>query len=323
MQAPRAMDASQAVLMWDRGALGAECDRATQVREGVETYLGHPVFGQSGDITVRVVLSRVEEKGKRRVEARVSQEDAQGRTWGERSVSGDENCASLDEQLTLVVALMVDAPEPVVAESPLPAPPPPPAPDPNDDASGEIETAPSLERPAPSPPHGALLGFGAASLGITPDVGFGAGVAGFLKPRGFWGLGVDAAMFAPHRQALDSGSLKASLLVAGVSLCPFQVAEDGAWWAICGTFQVARLHARSRGLLEARRDTQFFALPGLSGRAGRIIAGRWLVAGGLNLSFPVTPDRYVYRDVNGDRQSAFEVGSFVLTASAGLGLIWN
>src|ERR1041384_2221690 len=117
------MDASQAVLMWDRGALEIECERGAQVREGVETYVGRKVFGEGGDRVVRVTLSRVSEQGKKRVEARVSQEDTQGRTWGERVVTGDDSCSSLDEQLTLVVALMVDAPEPVAASEP-PVPPP-------------------------------------------------------------------------------------------------------------------------------------------------------------------------------------------------------
>ncbi|HYP90854.1 MAG TPA: hypothetical protein VEQ59_21955, partial [Polyangiaceae bacterium] len=155
------MEATTAVLVWDRGTLEAECERGALVREGVETYLGRAVFTDSGGHIVRVKLARLEEQGKRRVVATVTQQDESGRAWGERTVTGDESCSSLDEQLTLVVALMVDAPtpaEPAVEPQSLPPPPPPPSDVP--EPSGEIITAPSLQQPAPSPGHLVIFGFG-------------------------------------------------------------------------------------------------------------------------------------------------------------------
>ncbi len=320
------MDASQAVLEWDRGALEIECERSAVVRDGVEAYLGRKLFADAGDVTVRVSLSRVQEQGRARVEAKVSQRDAAGRTWGERSVSGDDSCASLDEQLTLVVALMVDTPTPPSEAEPEPAPlspPPVSAPPPDIQVSTEINTAPSLERAAPSPAHATVIGFGAAALGASPEVAFGASLAANFKPRGFWGIGIEGAAFLPNRQSLDAGSLRVSLVVAGASLCPIQGLEGATWWSVCGSFQLARLHARSRGLLESRRVSQFFPLPGLTARAAHVFGDRWLLAGGLQVSFPVSPDRYVFRDADGDRHSAFEVSSFVLMASVGVGILIN
>lgn len=316
------MEPTQAELTWDRGALEIECDRSAQVRDGVETYLGRKVFGAGGDLVVRVSLAWVEEQGRRRVEARVSQQDARGRTWGERVVTGDDRCESLDEQLTLVVALMVDAPEPAPEEpAPLPPPPPPPPLPPEHAEPAEILTAPSLQRAAPSPPHWAVLGLGVAALGATPQIGVGAGLAATYKPRGFWGVGVDAAWIAPRREALDGGSLDVSMLSVGASLCPAQAVDGGAWWSVCAAVQLVRLDARSRDLLGARRDAQLFAAPGAVLRGGRVVDGRFLVAGGLQAYFPVSPDRYVYRDVEGRTQSAFEVGSVLLMASMGVGLL--
>lgn len=319
------MEASLAELTWDRGALEAECDRSAQVREGVETYLGRKVFGADGDVVVRVTLTRTDEQGTRRVEARVSQQDAQGRTWGERTVTGDDTCSSLDEQLTLVVALMVDAPEPPLAEpvaaEAVPPPPPPPRPPPAVTDESEILTVPTLQRAPPAPSHAAVLGFGVAALGVTPEVGVGAGLGATFKPRGFWGLGVDVAWLSPRRQALGDGSLEVSALLAGANLCPVQVIDGPTWWSACGSLQVARLHARSRGLVGARSESQLFALPGLLVRGGRIFGSSLLLAGGLQLSFPVSPDQYVYRDAEGERHSAFKVGSLVLMASVGLGIL--
>jgi hypothetical protein len=316
------MDALTSVLIWDRGTLEAECERGASVREGVEAYLGRTVFADAGGNVVRVRLSRVEEQGKRRVVARVTQEDASGKAWGERSVSGDESCASLDEPLTLVVALLVDAPEPTTAVEPERAPPPPPPPE-LVTPSSEIVTAPSFEESAQSPGHWVVLGFGAATLGATPELAVGAGLAVSVKPRGFWGLGLEAAGFGPSRVALEAGSLDLSLMLAAASLCPLQGANESAWWSACASFGGARLHARSRGLLEARAESQWFALPGLSVRAARIVGKHWLLGGGVQAGLPIGPDRYVYRDADGRRQAAFQVSSLVLTAHVGIGWIVN
>jgi hypothetical protein len=312
------MDATPAVLLWDRGTLEAECERGAQVKSGVEAYLGRAVFAESGASVVRVRLSRVEEQGKLRVVARVSHEDDSGKTWGERSVSGDESCASLDEQLTLVVALLVDTPNaatPAVEPEPLPPPPPPVS------ETSEIVTAPSLQQPASTPGHLVVLGFGAVSAGATPGLGVGGGLAVSLKPRGFWGIGLEGAVLNPTREELESGSLKVSLMTATATLCPLQGVDDNVWWSACAAVGAARLHVRSHGLLEARSQTQWFVLPGLSLRAARIFGQRWLVGGGVLAAVPVAPDHYVYRDADGQRQPAFQVSSLVLSAQVGVGVL--
>src|SRR5690349_3777945 len=97
---------AQAVLIWDQGPSAPECERAAAVKAGVEAYLGRPVFGADPALVIRVRVARG--ASGRSLEATVSQEDASGRAWGERSVSA-KDCESLDEPLTLVVALMVDA----------------------------------------------------------------------------------------------------------------------------------------------------------------------------------------------------------------------
>jgi len=319
------MDATPAVLLWDRGSLGAECERGKIVRDGVEAYLQRSVFVDSASNVVRVRLSRAIENGKSRVVAQVSQEDQSGRAWGERSVTGDEDCASLDEQLTLVVALMVDTPsanEPAAPEPPPVAAPEPPVNDVSEPTS-EIITAPSLQRPAPSPGHLVMLGFGAAAFGATPELGVGAGLALSVKPRGFWGIGVEGTILNENRESLAAGSLEVAFGQAALSLCPLQAAEGGVWWSACASMGAARLHARSRGLLEQRSHTQWLLMPGLSVRGAKIFWQRFLLGGGVVAAVPVAPDRYVYRDVEGTRQAAFQMSSLVLTAQVGLGIIVN
>ena len=323
------MDVPQAVLQWDRGALEAECDRATTIQAGVETYLGRSVFSRGGELVVQVRLSRIEEAGSSRVVANVTQHDASGKVWGERSVTGDSSCASLDEPLTLVVALMVDAPTPPpdepAAKSPAPESAEPASKQatepPSSSGTGEIETAPSLAHAERAPGHTAFLGFGVASMGALPASAAGGRALVSVKPRGFVGIGVDAMLLAPQRKELGAGSLDLSLLALSGSICPLQGVDGATWYSACASFGAARLRAKSRDLIDSRRKTQWIALPSLGARAAWIVANSWLIGGGLDIAFPLSADRYVYRDPQGMTLPAHELASLVLTASLGVGLL--
>jgi hypothetical protein len=319
------MDAPpDAVLQWDRGSLGVECERAATVREGVEAYLGRPVFVEDGKLVVRVALSFVEENAGRRVVATVTQ----GEGSGERVVTGDDTCASLDEPLTLVVALMVDRPasatEQAAEEKPGLAPPPPapvPLPPPDDEPAREILTTPSLERSQSAPPHAAFLALGLVSMGSLPETGTGIGLVAVVKPRGFWGLGVEGELLLPQERALGTGSLEVSSLVLRGSLCPLQGASAGVWWSVCASMGVSRLALESRDLIGAKSRTEWIPLPGASVRAAWRLSSPWMVGGGLEAVFPVSPDRYVYRDVGGASHYAFEMSSLGLTANLVVGVM--
>ena len=322
------MDAApQAVLTWDSGQLQAACERAAVVRQGVEAYLGRSVFAATGDVVVRVRLSRGDEP-RARVVATVTKETRDGKVWGERSVSGESDCESLDEPLTLVVALMVDTadaagtaetePETVVSPSP---PSPPPAPEPAYD--GEIITAPSLEQGPPRASHWALLGFGVANMGAEPAVAWGGGLALTYKPKHFWGIGVEGEALTVQRSALESGSLGVSVATLGADVCPLQDTDAHAWWSVCASGRVARVHAKSRGLSEAVDSTQLVVMPGLVVRAAYVLGKHFLVGGGVRASFPVSPDRYVYRDSLGSVHQAFELSPLVLSLNFGVGWLVN
>lgn len=323
------MDVPQAVLEWDRGALEAECERATTVQAGVETYLGRSVFSRDGELVVQVRLSRIEEAGTSRVVANVTQHDASGKVWGERTVTGDSSCASLDEPLTLVVALMVDAPTPPpdepaaepAATEPAGAAAGQPSEPPARVETGEIETAPSLAQAEIAPGHAAFLGFGVASMGALPATAAGGRAVISVKPRSFVGLGVDLMFLAPQRKELGAGSLELSLLALSGSICPLQGVDGAIWYSACASFGAARVRAKSQELIDSRRKTQWLALPSLGARAAWVAADSWLIGGGLDVAFPLSADRYVYRDVQGITQPAHELASLVVTASLGVGLL--
>jgi hypothetical protein len=113
------------------------------------------------------------------------------------------------------------------------------------------------------------------------------------------------------------------MLHLAASLCPLQGSSGGAWWSACASVGVARLHAHSRGLLEARDRIQWFALPGLGVRGAAIVSRRWLLGGGVLAAVPISPERYVYRDAEGRSQSAFQLSSIVLTAHLGIGWMFD
>lgn len=323
------MDLPQAVLEWDRGALEAACDRAASVQAGVETYLGRSVFAPDGELVVRVALSRVVEPGGGRVVASVTQHDRSGTVWGERTVSGDSSCESLDEPLTLVVALLVDGPappveeQPAAASSPEPEPPEPPEPEPITPPAetGEIQTAPSLARLESEPGHAAFLGLGVASMGALPAAGVGGRVIASLKPRAFVGFGVDVTAVAPRAKALGAGKFEMSLVAASVSVCPLQGVDGRGWYSACASFGAARVHAETLDLLEARSQSQWIAWPSLGARAAWIVGGGLLLGGALDAAFPLSADRYVYRDSAGRTLPAHELNPLVVTAGLGVGLL--
>ncbi len=327
------MDVPQAVLEWDRGALEAECDRSAKVQAGVETYLGRRVFSRDGDVVIRVTLSRTEKgaenRAERHVVANVTQHDASGKVWGERTVSGDNSCESLDEPLTLVVALLVDSPEQPTeerppetpAKKPEPSAPAPPAPTPTVYETGEIQTVPSLEQLPSSPGHHSYLALGVVSMGALPNVGLGARVLASVKPRGFIGLGVDVLALTPQSKPLGAGAINVSFLAASASLCPLQGIDGRAWYSACASFGAARLRVEGRELLDARSQTKWLALPSLSARGAWLPAGALMLAAGIDAGFPLSADRYVYRSLDGTVLPAHELSSLVVSASVGLGVL--
>jgi hypothetical protein len=208
-------------------------------------------------------------------------------------------------------------PEPRPSPEAEPSPPPPPA----VDDPGEISTAPSLERANVAPGHAAFLALGSLAMGPLPSAAVGGGLVATLKPKGFWGVGVQAEALAPQRKALGTGSLDASMVTVGASLCPLQGVDGSAWWSACGNLNLARLRIASHALLGATKRKEWLVLPGLSARAGWIVGHGVMVGGGLSAAFPVSPDRYVYRDPEGEQKVAFEPSRLTITANLGVGVL--
>ena len=301
-----------ATLIWDGGQLPA-CDRSAALRKNVSVYLGRDPFEDDAGLTIRVAVRRAAEIGL--VVADVSEVDDQGHTLGVRSVPGGSSCETLDEPLTLVVALMLDE-TPRALDRRLEVPPRPPEPperrtDPTaDDASDPDSTMTVPDGPAeqPQPAHAFLSAGIGTTFGKLPFFSFGPQLQAVFKPRHFWGLELSAGALGGARVELPgSGSMDFLLLEFGAALCPVESLSDGFLLRACGGLSVGWLRAQSHDLEPSRRRTEVVVSPELHVQVGDSIGQGFLFGGGLGVAFPIRPNQYVYRDPEGAQQVAFQM----------------
>ena len=299
-----------AVLVWDGGQVTPRCDRSAELERNVAAYLGREAFEANAALTIRIGLRRGADD--RAIIADISKIGEDGKVVGTRTVSGGTSCETLDDPLTLVVALMLDAPP----EEPQPAPPPPPVPlvPPESSEPDPIPHDPSPEDMDQTTPGFVLLSAGVgSSVGLLPFPNFGPRLQVDLKPRRFWGISIDGlALLGSHTDLPGSGAIDFRLIQAGAALCPLDTIGDRNWLAICGGLEVVWLEAEGSGLSPHRRKSDWTLSPSLRLQAARQLLGPVLLGGSLGVSFPISRNRYVYRDVAGSSQLAFEVASPVL-----------
>ncbi|HET7543866.1 MAG TPA: hypothetical protein VFK05_28540 [Polyangiaceae bacterium] len=280
------------------------CDRSAELERNVAAYLGRDPFEPHAPLVIRIGLRRGPDD--RAIIADISKLDEDGKVVGVRTVSGGATCETLDDPLTLVVALMLDAPPEEPAKAP--APEPVLAPEPS-------EPEPIASDPSPEdknlPPGFALISAGVgSSIGLLPFPNVGPRLQLELKPRHFWGISLGAlALLGSHTDLPGSGALDFRLLQAGAALCPLSTLRDRNWFALCGGVDVAWLQAEGSDLTPHRRKTDWTLSPALQLQAARQLVGPLLVGAMLGVSFPISRNRYVYRDVAGESHLAFEVAS--------------
>lgn len=281
-------------------------------------YLGRDAFEAGAPLTIRVSLRRA--TGSSAIIADVSKSNAAGQVEGVRSVSGGDTCETLDEALTLVIALMLDAgkaeqgsqtqadqgPEPEPATVPEQS-----SSQPADSADyGPISTAPSSERVEAEPGHlflGAGLG---TSFGLLPFPSYGPQLQLAMKPKGFWGFDVSVqALLGSSVELPESGAVDFRLLGVGASVCPLDTLREGLWLRGCGGVQLAWVRAESRALTPPHQETELVLMPGLRLQAAQQLTRRFFAGGTLGLLLPISPNHYTFRDAQGARREAFQMAS--------------
>ncbi|HEX2671413.1 MAG TPA: hypothetical protein VHM25_11105 [Polyangiaceae bacterium] len=296
-----------AVLVWDGGTVSPACDRSAELARNVAAYLGRDAFEPNAPLSIRIGLRRSPDD--RALIADISKVGEDGKVIGVRSVSAGGSCETLDDPLTLVVALMLDAPpEEPAPVAPVPTPEPLTAPEPTE--HDPLERDPDPEETNTEPGFALISAGVGSSIGLLPFPNYGPRLQIELKPRRFWGISLSGlALFGSHTDLPGSGSIDFRSILAGAALCPLDTLRDRYWLAACGGVEVAWIEAEGSGLSPHRRKTDWTLSPSLQLQAARQVAGPLLLGGLLGVSFPISRNRYVYRDIGGSSHLAFEVAS--------------
>ena len=298
-----------AVLVWDAGQVSPACDRSAELERNVAAYLGRDAFEANAPVTIRVGLRRASED--QAIVAEISKIGEDGKVVGVRTVSGGATCETLDDPLTLVVALMLDAPLEEQTPAPPPTPEPVAPPEPKELEEREpVAVDPSSEDPNREPGFTLLSAGVSSSIGLLPFPNVGPRLQVDLKPRHFWGIALGGtALLASHTDLPGSGALDFRSVLAGAALCPLDTLSDRDWFAVCGGLDLAWLEAEGSGLSPHRRRNDWTLSPTLRMQAAKQLVGPILLGGTLGVSFPISRNRYLYRDVAGSSHLAFEVAS--------------
>lgn len=212
------------------------CLQAAELARGVEDRLGHAVFGPDpqlridGEVTAEPAGSRRPGEAAPRWRARLTLVDDRGSVLGSREVTGtEESCRSIDQPLTLVVAVMIDPlvlghapPPPQTSAPPLPPEPPPvtlePRPLPPPPQFTPLLTQPAVD-PEEARPSQTVLGL-AFALGLAPQWALGLDLAWQVRLAGPLRLDVRLPLYPylPASSAADAARPAASGWLAGAGL---------------------------------------------------------------------------------------------------------
>lgn len=238
---------------------------------------------------------------------------ADGTVLGTREIwTASADCRAMDDDLTLVLALLID-PRASIAQDPPAAPASPAAsssasaatsPAPASEPAAEAEAEPA---PAPLPPRrwaAAVRAGGVFSLGFFPSVGSGLSVRAALTPPGFVAIEVGGVAWTEQRASRPEGTFGADMWIAygALAICPLGTDWGGFLWAACAGLEIGAVHAGGYGpAITYTQDVPIASLA-LGARVRRAIVGRFFGAAGLDLSVPfVRPDLY-YRAAGQDRE---------------------
>lgn len=307
------------------------CISQSELEQNVEAELGREVFVRDETppkTAVRVVIAPGAPPARYR--ATVGVMGGATDTIGEpasstRELTSDTDCRALDEQLTLVVALLIDDELRQPAREAAPEPPLPPEPKPEPPPKDEIQpldavsAAPGWEaaqRDTPWRFEGDASG--ATGFGLLPNVGFGAELGFLAAPPALpaFRLHVMALGSSPVEPVPDA-SVSFFYAAGGLALCPTLLASKLGRLRSCVGVDFAAIRAESHGLEESRVALQYLAQVGLGLRGALELGGGWLATLGVGAAIPTKIDRFVYRQ-DGTKEEIFEMALVPIVATLGV-----
>lgn len=310
-----------AALEWTVGEGAEDCQTEAEIKSEVEARLRRRVFvpHAEADVVLRARLSRSASSSGYDVVLELSTRD--GRRFGRRTLHTEEqSCEALDDSLTLVVALLLDAPREELereAGGPLTQPPPPPPP--------RVEPEPSAApapAPRPEPWRFSASVLGAGTLELLPQAAVGVVARFGAKPPRFVAFDAEAAMWANARAARGPRGATFSLTTLGLHLCPLAAEGGRLRLEACLGQHFGWIESQGFGLDRTSEERRF--VYNLSGRTSLsvVVAAPLALRLGLGVEAPLLRDDYFFTAADGERTSLFRMGAILGRAEAGLGIDW-
>jgi hypothetical protein len=307
---------------------GAEaCIGTRELATAVEQRLGRAVFVSPAQAEV-FVEGRVEapragaapaEPSPSRFRAHITLSDARGAVLGTRDLEAPgEGCRTLDEQLALVIALLID-PDAVLSGAPRgPAPPPP------------VVERVLVPVPAPSPParepwRESLAVGPQVAAGLLPRAGVALALRGEIVPPSFVPIELGGAVWLDaHADAGASTSKGATLSLAYglLGICPLAWGPGATRVRGCADLEVGAIRAVGYGftMSNGTGQEQPVVQAQVAGRVTRRLVGPLDIGVGLGLLVPFERARFFYVDASGGQQELFRTAPVAGVVDASVGL---
>lgn len=299
---------------------GAEsCPGAERIAAGVRARLGRDPFADDAERNIEGSVSRDGQLWR----AHLSVVDPEGVVLGSRDLqSGEPDCTTLADAVTLAVALVIDpraafAPPSAPPALPAVAPPAavpavPVAPPPATSAVPAPASPPSLAA-APAGPALAFSLRGALALGLLPRSAFGVESAGELGLSARWSLSAGVSYF-PEVRTSDAG-FAFGLSAGSLGLCVGAVQAPAARLAICGEGQLGAMHAVVYSVRALPPGDHLWAGARVGPRLRLLLTSKlWLEAGGMAL-VPLVRHEFALKD---QRNPVFQSSPLTFAGTLGL-----
>jgi hypothetical protein len=301
------------LLEWSGPGPELDCLGEDRLKHAVNDYLGRDAFEPPAELVVRVTLERLPA---RHFHARIEVADTAGHTLGTREItSSSELCSSLDERLTLALALIAEpAPE---------APPAPPSraetPVTTEPERDEVEAGPAVRHEPHRSARDALLATEAAAVvegGLLPRARPGLRLGLRIQASPWLVMRAGGLAFLPASKDVAGASARFSVFAATAELCGGKLDASRFQAALCAGALYAGLavaphrldggHDRLRGLLAGS----------LGVHVAQPLSRRFSLVGEVAGVFPVRPERFVVQ-VNSEPEKLFQVSKPAFLASLG------
>jgi hypothetical protein len=310
-------------LAWVRLPGAEACIDMRSLAEAVERRLGRPAFvpPTRGDLAIEARIAPVQ--GADGWRATILVVDAKGHSLGQRELQSDRpDCRSIDEELELVMALLID-PSAALAPPVAPAPPalltmpvtlaPPVA-----------VAAPTCPPPPPAPAarwRGGAEAGPVAGLGVLPSsVGVGLQIRAHVAPPRGPSFELGGALWLDSTVRTSHAEPAFSLAYGWLSVCPVDVDVRGSMLTACLGAQLGSLSVGAPALPAAyHQEQRVFSLTA-EGRFRRRLVGPLFVGFGLGLAVPTVRDRFYSTDGAGTRHDVFQPAPIAALLDLGLGL---